>query len=71
MYDLESPARLVLWPEMESWGSDGQYPTLRQALATAGGIRGERSPWIVTLEGKILRPREIEALRAELGLTRE
>src|SRR3954469_17481329 len=39
----------------------GDFDTLRQALAAAAQ-RPTETPWIVTLSGKILRPREIQEM---------
>lgn len=64
MSDLDAPARLVFWPDLDG-SEDAEFPTLREALAQLGGDR-ETTPWIITTSGKILRPREIEALRHQL-----
>ena len=45
------------------WGID--YDTLRQALADAAQHPSE-TPWIVTLSGKILKPREVADLISTL-----
>lgn len=63
--DLESRARLVYWPDLDGSDSSGHSGTLRDVLREVDGS-DERTPWIVTENGKILRPREIEALKAEL-----
>ena len=60
MPNLDAPARLVFWPECHG-EQGGDYDTLRQALAEAAQ-RPTETPWIVTLSGKILRPREIGEL---------
>jgi hypothetical protein len=60
MPNLDAPARLVFWPECHG-EQGGDYDTLRQALAEAAQ-RPTETPWIVTLSGKILRPREISEL---------
>ena len=56
MPNLDAPARLVFWPECHG-EQGGDYDTLRQALAEAAQ-RPTETPWIVTLSGKILRPRD-------------
>ena len=64
MPNLDAPARLVFWPECHG-EQGGDYDTLRQALAQALAEAAQRpteTPWIVTLSGKILRPREISEL---------
>jgi hypothetical protein len=60
MPNLDAPARLAFWPE-RPWEQGYDYETLRQALAEAAQ-RPSETPWIVTLSGKILRPREIDDL---------
>ncbi len=60
MQNLDAPARLVFWPECQG-EQGGDYDTLRQALA-AVTQRLTETPWIVTLSGKILRPREIQEM---------
>ena len=64
MPNLDAPARLVFWPECHG-EQGGNYDTLRQALAEAAQ-RPTETPWIVTLSGKILRPREINELISTL-----
>ena len=64
MPNLNAPARLVFWPECHG-EQGGDYDTLRQALAEAAQ-RPTETPWIVTLSGKILRPREISELISTL-----
>jgi len=64
MPNLDAPARLVFWPECHG-KQGGDYDTLRQALAEAAQ-RPTETPWIVTLSGKILRPREIKELISSL-----
>ena len=58
MPNLDAPARLVFWPEFHG-EQGGDYDTLRQAL-TVVAQRQTETPWIVTLSGRILRPREIQ-----------
>ena len=60
MPNLDAPARLAFWPEFP-WDQGSDYDTLRQALGEAAQHPTE-APWIVTLSGKILRPREITEL---------
>jgi len=60
MPNLDAPARLVFWPECQG-EQGGDFDTLRQALA-AVAQRPTETPWIVTLSGKILRPREIQEM---------
>ena len=60
MPNLDAPARLVFWPECHG-EQGGDYDSLRHALAEAAQ-RPTETPWIVTLSGKILRPREISEL---------
>ena len=64
MPNLDAPARLVFWPECHG-EQGGDYDTLRQAL-TEAAQRPSETPWIVTLSGKILRPREIEHMISTL-----
>ena len=64
MPNLDAPARLVFWPEYHG-EQGGDYDTLRQALA-AVARRPTETPWIVTLSGKILRPREIQEMISTL-----
>jgi hypothetical protein len=64
MPNLDAPARLVFWPEFP-WDQGSDYDTLRQAL-TAVAQHPADTPWIVTLSGKILRPREISELISTL-----
>jgi hypothetical protein len=64
MPNLDALARLVFWPECHG-EQGGDYDTLRQALAEAAQ-RPTETPWIVTLSGKILRPREISELISTL-----
>jgi len=64
MPNLDAPARLVFWPECHG-EQGGDYDTLRQALAEAAR-RPTETPWIVTLSGKILKPREISELISTL-----
>jgi hypothetical protein len=58
MPNLDTPARLVFWPECQG-EQGGDYYTLREAL-TAVAQRPAETAWIVTLSGKILRPLEIQ-----------
>ncbi len=67
MPNLDAPARLVFWPECHG-EQGGDYDTLRQALAEAAQ-RPSETPWIVTLSGKILRPREISELIGTIQAT--
>lgn len=70
MGELDAPAKLVYWPDFADDGAgdgDAPYPTLRQALALAVDSEPGRVPWIVREDGKILSPREIEALWSEIN----
>jgi hypothetical protein len=58
--NLDAPARLAFWPEFP-WDQGSNYETLGQALTEAAQHPSEM-PLIVTLSGKILRPREIGEL---------
>ena len=60
MPNLHAPARLAYWPEFP-WDQGRDYDTLTQALGEAAQHPTE-TPWIVTLSGKILKPREITDL---------
>src|SRR3954463_10984660 len=64
MPNLDAPARLAFWPE-RPWDQGSDYDTLRQALAEAAQHPAE-TPWIVTLSGKILKPREVADLISTL-----
>ena len=64
MPNLDAPARLAFWPE-RPWDGGIDYDTLRQALADAAQHPSE-TPWIVTLSGKILKPREVADLISTL-----
>ena len=65
MPNLDAPARLAFWPE-RPWDQGSDYDTLRQALVEAAQHPSE-TPWIVTLSGKILKPREVADLISTLG----
>jgi hypothetical protein len=60
MPNLDAPARLAFWPEFP-WDQGRDYDTLRQALTDAAR-RPTDAAWIVTLSGRILKPREIRAM---------
>ena len=60
MPNLDAPARLAFWPEFP-WDQGRDYGTLRQAL-TEAAQRPSEPAWIVTLSGRILKPREISEL---------
>src|SRR4051812_35891911 len=64
MPNLDAPARLAFWPE-RPWDQGSDYDTLRQALAEAAQHPAETA-WIVTLSGKILKPREVAELISTL-----
>jgi len=60
MPNLDAPARLAFWPDFP-WDQGRDYDTLRQALTDAAR-RPTEAAWIVTLSGRILKPRQITAM---------
>ncbi|RVU20170.1 hypothetical protein [Methylobacterium oryzihabitans] len=66
MTDWNDPARLVSWPNDDATGDEPETVTLREAVLAARRLSDRRTAWIITANGHILRPGEIEALVAEL-----
>ena len=65
-YDWNAPATLIYWPESDDL-AERDCSTLWQAILEANTEAG-RSPWIVTRNGEILRPREIALLQLDTPL---
>jgi len=66
MPELDAPARLMLWSDFVGTDDGHCFATLREALSCLPDDPGFHQ-WIVTESGKILRPGEIAALKAELA----
>ena len=62
-YDWNAPATLIYWPESDDL-AERDCSTLWEAILEAKTEAG-RTPWIVTRNGEILRPREIALLQLE------
>ena len=65
-YDWNAPATLVYWPGSDDL-AEQDCSTLWEAILEAK-TEGGRTPWIVTQNGEILRPREIALLQLDTPL---